>query len=390
MTIFTQDQIDDDPDRFSGEWWADVLLGNPLQLIGLILLGFVVRYVLHKVIDRVVTRVAEHKAPTQVLGSETAARVVFGSTGAYSERRVQRVQSMGSLSKSTSTIVIAAVVIFMGLDILGYSIGPVLASAGIVGVALGFGAQNLVKDFLAGIAMLVEDQYGVGDVIDMGEASGVVEEVSLRVTRLRGIDGTVWYVRNGEVIRIGNSSQDWARAVIDVGVAYDSDTVRVRRLLEEISHELATEEIWSDLIVEEPEVWGVEALSADSIVVRLVVQTKPLEQWKVARELRERVKRRFDVEGIEIPFPQRTLWVRQGAAVEPETTGESGRDIAGRTAEASSQPAQPAAAVASVATGTDRDAPPRGEETDDTSAAPTADTPEEQQQKAQRPPAPEV
>ncbi|NED97469.1 mechanosensitive ion channel family protein [Phytoactinopolyspora alkaliphila] len=341
------------PERFTGEWWTGVLLDKPLRLAGLILLTLVIRYLLHKVIARVVERTVDREPPTRVLGSATAARIVFGSAGAYSQRRALRVQTMGSLLKSTATIIIGAIAVVMALDILGYSIGPVLASAGIVGVALGFGAQNLVKDFLAGISMLLEDQYGVGDVIDMGEASGVVEAVSLRVTRLRSVDGTVWYVRNGEVMRLGNSSQDWARAVIDVGVAYASDTADVRRLLEEISHDLAAEDVWKDLILEEPEVWGVEALSADSIVIRLVVKTKPLEQWKVGRELRERIKRRFDAEGIEIPFPQRTLWIKEDTSAEgaPPSTP----DGAGPAPE-----------------------------------SPVDDTAEEQRRKASRPPEPEV
>ncbi|NEE02651.1 mechanosensitive ion channel family protein [Phytoactinopolyspora halotolerans] len=378
MTYFAQNQ-EDDPERFSGDWWTDVLLDRPIQLLVLVALAVILRYMLHKVIARVVRRTVDREPPKSVLGSETAARIVFGSAGAYSERRALRVETLGSLLKSVTTFVIGVIAVVMALDILGYPIGPLLASAGIAGVALGFGAQNLVKDFLAGISMLLEDQYGVGDVIDMGEASGVVEAVALRVTRLRSVDGTVWYVRNGEVIRIGNSSQDWARAVIDVGVSYDSDTATVRRLLEEVGHELATEEVWSDLILDEPEVWGVEALGADSIVVRLVVQTRPLEQWKVARELRERIKRRFDAEGIEIPFPQRTLWVRQGEAVEPETAGAAptttGEEHAG---------AAPAPSTAR-STPTVREA-----ETDEEQPVPTADTPEEQQQKAERPPAPEV
>ena len=329
-------------ERFTAEWWRDTLLGVPLRLLALILIALIIRYILHKLIKRLVARTVERPPPKEVLGSTQAARIVFGSTGAYSERRALRAQTMGSVLRSIVTITIGAIVIVMALDILGYSIGPLLASAGIAGVALGFGAQNLVKDFLAGASMLLEDQYGVGDVVDMGEASGVVEAVSLRVTRLRSVDGTVWYVRNGEVMRLGNSSQDWARAVIDVAVAYESDTAHVRRLLEQIAGELAAEDAWSDLILEDPEVWGVEQLDVDRIIVRLVVKTRPLEQWKVARELRERIKRRFDLEGIEIPLPQRSLWIKQ--------EGPAG-------AGATTSPAEP-----------------------------TADTPDEQARKASRPP----
>ncbi|PSK96630.1 small conductance mechanosensitive channel [Haloactinopolyspora alba] len=318
-------------DRFTADWWHDVLLDVPLRIVALLVVAFVVRYLLHKLINRLVARTVDRRPPQEVLGSTHAARIVFGSTGAYSERRSLRAETMGSVFRSSVTVLIGVIVVVMILDILGYSVGPLLASAGIAGVALGFGAQNLVKDFLAGAAMLLEDQYGIGDVVDMGEASGVVEAVSLRVTRLRAIDGTVWYVRNGEVMRLGNSSQDWARAVVDVGVAYESDTARVRRLLEEIAVEMAGEEVWADLVLEEPEVWGVEQLAADSIVIRLVVKTRPLEQWKVARELRERIKRRFDAEGVEIPFPQRALWIKQespDSAAAPKPPAEQSEDTA--------------------------------------------------------------
>lgn len=300
----------DAPERFSGDWWVNVLLDIPLRTIALVIGALIVRYLLHRVIDRLVRRAERAEPPQRVLGSTQAARIVFGSTGIYSERRTLRSRTLGSLAKSVITAVIGAVTIVMVLDVLGYPIGPLIASAGIAGVALGFGAQNLVKDFLAGVMMLLEDQYGVGDVIDMGEATGLVEQVGLRVTRLRGVDGTVWYVRNGEVVRIGNSSQDWARAVLDVGVGYGEDPARVRQLLGEVSHELAEDLEWGQLILEEPEVWGVEDLAADGVVVRLVVKTRPLKQWEVARQLRERIKVRFDAEGIEIPFPQRSVWLR--------------------------------------------------------------------------------
>lgn len=291
----------DTPERFSGEWWGDVLLGNPLKLIGLVLLALITRYLLHRAVDRLVARATRTEPPERLLGSRRVAKVVFGGTGVYSERRALRATTLGSLLKSIVTAVIGVIVVVMALDILGYPIGPLLASAGIAGIALGFGAQNLVKDFLSGIFMLLEDQYGVGDVIDMGEAMGTVEAVGLRVTRLRSVDGTVWYVRNGEVIRVGNSSYGWSRALLDVRVAYDEDIERVRALLESVVAELAADPEWEQFVLEDPEVWGVESLAADSVVLRVVVKTEPLQQWKVARELRERIKRVFDAEGVEIP-----------------------------------------------------------------------------------------
>jgi moderate conductance mechanosensitive channel len=289
-----------EPERFSEDWWADVLVDNPLKLAGLLLIAILTRYLLHRLIDRGVARAAATEPPDRLLGSRRAARVVLGGTGVYSERRALRAATLGSLLKSIVTVVIGVIVVVMAMEILGYPIGPLIASAGILGVALGFGAQNLVKDFLGGIFMLLEDQYGVGDVIDMGYASGTVEGVGLRVTRLRAIDGTVWYVRNGEVVRVGNSSHGWARAVLDVPVAYGQDSERARALIEQVAAELAADPEWSEHVLEAPEVWGVEDVQADAYLLRLVVKTEPLQQWPVARELRERIMRTFTAEGVEI------------------------------------------------------------------------------------------
>ncbi len=165
--------------------------------------------------------------------------------------------------------------------------------------------------------MIFEDQYGVGDEIDLGEAIGTVEAVSLRVTRLRDVNGTVWYVRNGEITRVGNMSQNWARTVLDVSVAYHEDLARVRRVLEDVAHDLWDDEEYKGVIIEEPSVWGVQELGIDGVVVRVALKTAPLEQWAVAREMRQRIKSRFDFEGIEIPFPQRVVWHRDDPASEP-------------------------------------------------------------------------
>ena len=215
----------------------------------------------------------------------------------------------------------------MMLSEVGVDIAPIVASAGIIGVALGFGSQTLVKDFLSGIFMIFEDQYGVGDVVDLGEASGTVEAVSLRVTRLRDVDGTVWYVRNGEILRVGNMSQNWARTVLDVNVGYDEDLAKVRRVLREIAHDLWDDEEFRNQIIEEPEVWGVQNIGVDGVTVRVTLKTAPMEQWSVAREMRERVLARFGYEGIEIHNPQRLLWHSEGA-------GGRGRPGRGRAAPA--------------------------------------------------------
>jgi moderate conductance mechanosensitive channel len=293
---------------------VDFLIGRPLTIAILILIGLVARWFGYRAVDRLVRRAEEGSLSDRLTQLSTDPT-----------RRVQRARTVGSLFKS---IISAMVVAVVGTMILSefVDIGPILASAGIAGVALGFGAQSLVKDYLSGIFMIFEDQYGVGDVVDAGEASGTVEAVGLRVTRLRDVDGTVWYVRNGEIARIGNRSQNWARTVLDIGVAYGEDLARVRRILEEVATGLWEDEDFSGVIIEEPEVWGVEDLGADAVTVRVTLKTAPLEQWRVARVMRERIKARFDLEGIEIPFPQRVVWQRSEGDAATEADASSPAD----------------------------------------------------------------
>jgi moderate conductance mechanosensitive channel len=296
---------------------TDWLIGLPLAILSLIAVMMVVRFVCHRLVDRLVSRAEGGVLPGRV-GMFRRRRTVDKTHTqelrdlAAATRRVQRAKTMGDLLKSVITGLLIAVIGTMILSELGVNIAPIIASAGIIGIALGFGAQSLVKDFLSGVFMIFEDQYGVGDVIDVGEATGTVEAVSLRVTRLRDLDGTVWYVPNGEILRVGNKSQNWSRAVVDVGVGYDEDLGRAKRVLGEVAHDLWEDEEFRSVIIEEPEVTGVEALTPDAITIRVLVKTAPMEQWAVARELRQRIKARFDHEGIEIPFPQRVVWHRDG------------------------------------------------------------------------------
>ncbi|VXB86934.1 mechanosensitive ion channel family protein [Nocardioides sp. AX2bis] len=280
---------------------ADLVIGTPLQLVGYLVLALVVRWVVHRLIGRVVLRA--EKGPAAAPGQQHR-----------STRRTQRAQTVGSLLKSVSTGVITAVVGTMMLSEIGVNIAPIIASAGIIGIAVGFGAQSLVADFLSGIFMIVEDQYGVGDVVDLGEAIGTVEAVTLRITRVRDINGTVWYVPNGSITRVGNQSQNWAQTVLDVTVGYDEDLARVRSVLESVAHDLWEDEAFEGKIIEEPSVWGVQNLGPDGVDVRVVLKTAPLEQWAVAREMRQRIKARFDAEGIEIPNLQRMMWRPGGEA----------------------------------------------------------------------------
>ncbi|MDR7255292.1 small conductance mechanosensitive channel [Nocardioides sp. BE266] len=301
-------------DRTGNEGLADVVdwvVGKPTALLGLILIGLLVRWLLHRVIDRIIKRaevgVLPNRLSRAISGGKMGAALNLREDPGFT-RRVQRAATMGSLLKSIVSGVVFTVIALMFISELGYDIAPLIASAGIIGVALGFGSQALVKDFLSGIFMIFEDQYGVGDVVDVGEASGTIEAVSLRVTRLRDVNGTVWYVRNGEILRVGNMSQNWARTVLDVTVGYTEDLVHVRRVLEEVAHDLWEDDDYRGVIIEEPEVWGVESLGVDGIVVRVTLKTAPLEQWAVARTMRERVKSRFELEGINLAVAQRVAW----------------------------------------------------------------------------------
>ncbi len=297
---------------------ADIVIGKPLT-IGLLVLGaLLLRWVLHRLVDRVVHRAEAGMVPDRVARAAMTTSARLGRSAESSPRdlaartrRVQRAKTMGSLLKSIISGVVLAIVTTMILSELGVNIAPIIASAGILGLALGFGAQTLVKDFLSGIFMLVEDQYGVGDVVDLGEASGTVEAVSLRVTRLRDLNGTVWYVRNGEILRVGNMSQNWARAVLDVTVTYDTDLVRVRRVLAEVLRGIWEDDDFRGRVIEEPEEPGVEAMTVDGIVVRVTLKTAPMEQWSVARTLRERIKARFDHEGIVMPHTRYVEWASE-------------------------------------------------------------------------------
>jgi small-conductance mechanosensitive channel len=299
-------------DLTNSEWLAKAsnwLIAKPFSILMLFVIAIVVRWLIHRTVDRLTRRAAEGAVPG-VIGTRVP-QFFLEHNAALIERRKQRAETMGGLLKSIATGVIAVIVLFMAIDQLGYNIAPLIAGAGIIGVALGFGSQTLVKDFLSGIFMILEDQYGVGDVANLGVATGTIEAVGLRVTRLRDVDGTVWYVRNGEVLAVGNMSQQWARTVLDIPVAFSEDLERVRELLREVAASVWNDTDYRGKILEEPEVWGVERWEPDGVVVRVVLKTAPLEQWNVARETRERIKDAFDEHGIEIPLPQRVVWTRQ-------------------------------------------------------------------------------
>ena len=304
---------------------SHVLTGTG-QIVAILVLAVLARFLVHRAIRRLITRAVTGTVPIALRplrGRSTGG--VFEATPLLTERRRQLTETIGSVLRSVTSILVVTVATSMVLSELGFDLGPIIASAGIVGVALGFGAQNLVKDFLNGMFMILEDQYGVGDAIDTGEASGIVEAVGLRVTRLRSVDGTVWHVRNGEILRIGNMSQGWSRALLDISVAYDTDTDAAAAVIKSVADSVWRDEVLGPMVLEEPEVWGVEMLGVDGITIRLVVKTAPLEQWTVARELRRRIKTAFDEAGIEIPLPQRSLWLRTDSAAPATVVTDPGK-----------------------------------------------------------------
>jgi small-conductance mechanosensitive channel len=318
-------RLTDDPD------WAEFAdrFAAPLRVLLILVVAYIIVRLARRVIRRFVHKLetGDSEQKLQTFRRRTGLTLLDTSDQMPTARRVQRARTIGVVLRSIITFLVWGIAFLMALGELGVDLAPLLAGAGVAGIAIGFGAQTLVRDFLSGLFMLFEDQFGVGDVIDVGEASGVVEAVSLRTTRIRDVEGVVWHVPNGEITRIGNKSQGWSRALLDIDVAYDTDIPTALRVVKDTADGMWQDDAWSHTILSEPEVWGVEALGASSIVIRLVVQTVPLEQWKVARELRARLKRAFDVAGIVIPFPQQTVTFRTDQPGIPSTPPDTaGRD----------------------------------------------------------------
>lgn len=294
---------------------ADFLIGKPLTILAIVVLAWLANRIARRGIKHGL-RTLQSGAIQERLGAlRNATPDALLDTREHSLRAEQRIEALASVLRSMLAFVIFAIAAFMVLGEVGVELGPLLAGAGIIGVALGFGSQSLVKDFLSGMFILIEDQFGVGDIVDLdNQTSGTVEGVSLRTTRIRSVDGTVWHVPNGDIRRVGNASQHWSRALLDVEVAYDTDLAKAQEVIAAVAHEIAASD--KD-VLEEPEVWGVEQLGASGIMIRLVVKTRPSEQYRVSRILRERIKDAFDREGIEIPFPQQMVWHRGTSAREP-------------------------------------------------------------------------
>lgn len=275
---------------------ADAIVGTTLQIALIVVLALLARYLLHRLVHRVI-----EGATSSRLSRLVSRAPVLRRDAAVVARSTQRARTIGSVLRSVASVVVLGIAAVMVLGEFDVNLAPILASAGIVGVAVGFGAQNLVRDFLSGMFMLLEDQYGVGDIVDVGTANGVVEAVGLRITTLRDANGTVWYVRNGEIARVGNKSQGYAVAVVDLPVAHNADITEAVALLgRTATARVAADDIAGD-VLEPVEVLGVERVAPDGVTLRVTVKVKPGQQFTVQRALNAAVTEAFDDAGVPRP-----------------------------------------------------------------------------------------
>ncbi|GAA1390698.1 mechanosensitive ion channel family protein [Luteococcus peritonei] len=283
--------------------WPDTVV----RVAVVIVLACLVRWLVQVAIRRMVKLSTERtRSHLERLGRP--GQLLAQATGLESERQNQRAATMGSMLGSAATFVIVAVALLTILSDVGINLAPVIASAGVGGVALAFGAQSLVKDVLSGIFLIIEDQYGVGDVITVGTVTGTVEHLGLRVTSVRDGNGMLWYLRNGEITTVGNVSQGWSVATVDLLVHPDEDAEKVEQVLQPVVRAVAEDPDHVDALVEPPEVLGVESITASAMTIRISAKCLANQQWAVQRELRERAKRALDAAGIRPPI---TGWSTQ-------------------------------------------------------------------------------
>ena len=274
-------------------------LSGPLRILVILLIAYIVVRISRVIVRRVVRNLAREETGERISRIRKRTGLALLDTSPVpTVRRALRAETIGAVLRSILSVLIWSTAGVMVLNEIGVNLAAIGIGVSIIGVALGFGSQTLVRDFLSGIFMLIEDQYGVGDVIDTGLATGTVEGVSLRTTRLRDTEGIVWHIPNGEIRRVGNKSQQWARVVLDIPVAYDSDIARATEVIRRAATEVASSPELGSVITDDPEVWGIEQVEPDRVLIRLAVKTLPLEQWNVARALRARLKAALDGAGI--------------------------------------------------------------------------------------------
>lgn len=282
-------------DEMAGDWALAVRI--LLIILGLVLLRWMLLVLVKRIVTTVTTGVKKREGvtDTKALDASPLARA----------RIVQRARTIGLVLSNliTASLTISALIAILAE--LGIAIGALAAGAGILGAALGFGAQSLVKDFLAGLFIVVEDQFGVGDFVDLGTATGVVESIRLRVTEVRDGEGTVWYVRNGEILRVGNSSQGWSRIILDLPLAYNSDLEKAKKALEAAAVKLTENPALKSGLIGKAEVWGIQALGGEEVVFRMVQQVRPSRKDAITRALRMEAKKSLDKVGVHLSTPDR-------------------------------------------------------------------------------------
>lgn len=286
---------------FVGDVYAQ--WGTLISIVLIVVGAFVVRWLLLVILRRSIERVITGVKKTHNV-EETQE---LASAPLHAARIVQRTRTLGTVINSVLTVIVFGAALVLVLDVLGVPVLGILGAAGVVAAGLAFGAQNLVKDILNGMFMVFEDQFGIGDVVDLGVASGTVESVGVRITSIRDVNGTLWHVRNGEILRVGNKSQGWARVIIDLPVPYHADLEEVKETILATAKELAVDPQWRRKVLETPEIWGVESVTAEALVVRLVVKTRSPDQWDIARELRMRIKLALDRLGVNVPSLNRMI-----------------------------------------------------------------------------------
>ncbi|QOD45035.1 mechanosensitive ion channel family protein [Clavibacter zhangzhiyongii] len=272
--------------------------GVLIQVVSIVVGAFIARWILLVVIRNTVDQIVSGVKKRQNVDDTQSIQ----ASPLTAVRVVQRTRTLGSVLSNITTVVIVVIALSLAITAINPDILSSLALlTAALGAGLGFGAQNIVKDILNGLFMVVEDQLGVGDVVDVGPATGVVETVGIRITTLRDVNGTLWFVRNGEILRVGNMSQGWARVVIDLAVPYDTDVQAVQERMLATATELASTPKWRSRIVEKPELWGIESIAESAVVIRVVVKTRSNARDDVSRELRGRLKAALDQMGVTLP-----------------------------------------------------------------------------------------
>jgi len=284
----------------------DWIVAKPLTIFLIVVIVAVLASLLRRLVSRSMARVLLTKSRTPIgrqHGLRERTSGIFLSSGGSSVRTEARRETLTEVFRSLATVFVWLIGLLFIFETVGVSLGPLLATAGIIGVALGFGTQTMVRDFISGFFIVAEDQFGVGDTIDVGGgAKGTVERVTLRATHIRDSEGNVWHVANGQILKVANKSQEWARALIDVVVPYNTDIDAASGVMQEVADTMQTDPQWSNNILERAEIWGIQEFDADGIHVRMVIKTKPAAQFGVLRELRGRLKIAFEKNGISFGY----------------------------------------------------------------------------------------